>query len=232
MTNENQSLHKVAGCLGWALLTLLAFYTTQSLVAAIAQQWLNDTKSSPDVFNVWVTSLSVLVSGLVGIVLTTLIATKHERSLKFRLTLSKSNILLLLIFSLSAIALSVSFVVISQFAGWQGGDAMADFITIGASSVLAWIAVVIIAPLFEELLFRGYMFKALKGTSVGTLGAIFIPNTLWMFIHMGQYAAFGLLFIFAAGLLFSWARWKTDSLVTPIIMHMAFNATTLLVHLF
>jgi membrane protease YdiL (CAAX protease family) len=84
---------------------------------------------------------------------------------------------------------------------------------------------IFIAPLFEEVIFRGFLFKAF--TDVG--GArIAVPATAGLFtlLHIpqlwGSWA--GIALIFAVGYILSLVRNKAGSLVPCVIIHTAYNA--------
>jgi len=87
---------------------------------------------------------------------------------------------------------------------------------------LFWFTLVIAAPIFEELLFRGFLFEGLRYSRIGNLGAIIITSALWASIHL-QYELFEVVSIFLIGLLFGYAKIKTGSLYTSIIMHALMN---------
>lgn len=88
--------------------------------------------------------------------------------------------------------------------------------------VLLWLGVIVVAPVFEEVLFRGFMFTGLARSRMGVSGAIFVTSLLWALIHM-QYdpLVVGMLFLF--GIALGAARQVTGSLYVPIAMHMAWN---------
>lgn len=87
---------------------------------------------------------------------------------------------------------------------------------------LLWIAVGISAPLFEEILFRGFFFEGLRNSTFSTLGAILLTSACWAIIHM-QYGWFEIISIFFIGILLAIAKLKTKSLYVPIAMHMLMN---------
>ncbi len=89
---------------------------------------------------------------------------------------------------------------------------------------LLWLAIIIAAPFFEELLFRGYLLEGIKKTPLGVLGAIIIPAASWAIIHI-QYATLEIFTIFLIGVVFGIAKIKTGSLYVPIAMHMLMNLT-------
>jgi len=92
---------------------------------------------------------------------------------------------------------------------------------------LLWIAFIIVGPVFEELFFRGFLFRGLANSKLGAVGAILVTSLLWAAIHI-QYDAYGIFSIFIVGLLLGWARVRTNSIYPCIAMHclMNFIATT------
>ena len=88
---------------------------------------------------------------------------------------------------------------------------------------MAFLALTVGAPLSEELLFRGYLLNRLRQTQLGFWGAALIANIGWTALHVG-YSWLSLADVFIAGLLFSWALWRTRSIWIPILFHAAYNA--------
>ena len=87
------------------------------------------------------------------------------------------------------------------------------------SKIVLYISVVIFAPIFEELVFRGLMFDGLK-EKFGTGFAIFIPALLFALAHLGQYGFWiCFLMVMPMGLLFGYARLQSKTLTLPIILH-------------
>lgn len=80
------------------------------------------------------------------------------------------------------------------------------------------------APLSEELLFRGYLLHRLQHTPLGFWGGALVSNTGWTLLHF-DYSWLSLADVFLAGLLFSWALWRTKSIWVPIAFHALYNAT-------
>lgn len=76
--------------------------------------------------------------------------------------------------------------------------------------------------LFEEILFRGFMFRGLQATRLGNIGAIVVTSLTWSVIHL-QYSMGLVAVLFALGLLFGVARVMTGSVVVAMVMHGIFN---------
>lgn len=83
---------------------------------------------------------------------------------------------------------------------------------------LLWLVLVLIAPLSEEIFFRGFLFKGIQNSRIGAAGAVIITSLAWSAIHT-QYDAYGIASIFVGGLLLGFARLKSNSIYPPIVMH-------------
>lgn len=94
-------------------------------------------------------------------------------------------------------------------------------------SALAFLAV-LVAPLLEELLFRGFLLPGWAASRLGPTGAIGLSSALWALGHM-QYDAFGMAHVFCLGVLLGWLRLRSGSIFTPMILHTLQNAGTLAV---
>jgi membrane protease YdiL (CAAX protease family) len=90
----------------------------------------------------------------------------------------------------------------------------------------SWLIVlirVLLAPVAEELLFRGFLFPALLRTPLGFLGASLLTSLCWTVLHVDR-PILALLQLFAAGLFSCWLLVRTGSLRVPIICHVLYNA--------
>jgi len=107
-----------------------------------------------------------------------------------------------------------------------GRPVVSEFMAAAYSSAgslwLLWLALVVAAPLFEEMFFRGFLFKGFASSAVGVPGAIAITSFLWAAIHM-QYDLYGMATIFVLGILYGLARASSGSLVVPLILHAVTN---------
>jgi len=89
--------------------------------------------------------------------------------------------------------------------------------------ILGLISVVIIAPIAEEFLFRGFLFSQLKRTKLGGWGAVSLSSFLWTIIHF-QYETLILFVLFIFGIFLGYIRMAYGSLSLPIILHAMNNA--------
>jgi hypothetical protein len=85
-------------------------------------------------------------------------------------------------------------------------------------------AVVLGAPLAEEVIFRGFLLPGLAAGAGrrGRLGAVVVSAALWALIH-SQYDLFDMGAVFALGLVFGASRMHTGSLWVPILLHAGVN---------
>ena len=108
---------------------------------------------------------------------------------------------------------------------------MPDFMTKAYASIgspwILWLAVIVAAPLFEELFFRGFMIKGLAESRVRWQGAVVISSGLWCLIHL-QYDLYGLVFVFVLALILGVARVKTGSTLLTFLLHSLVNLAAMI----
>ncbi len=92
---------------------------------------------------------------------------------------------------------------------------------------LLYLAVGVMAPVFEEIFMRGFIFQGVRHSELGPWGAVILSALLWAMIHT-QYDWYDILSIFTFGLLLGTARFKTHSTYVAIAMHMLNNVLALL----
>jgi membrane protease YdiL (CAAX protease family) len=81
-------------------------------------------------------------------------------------------------------------------------------------------AFVLVAPVTEELLFRGLFLPALRGRH-GTMAAVVVTSVLFGLFHLDVQAAF---YATAMGLLLGTVRVRAGSVLPAIALHAGFNA--------
>jgi len=84
-----------------------------------------------------------------------------------------------------------------------------------------WISltIVLLAPIIEEGIFRGYLFKAWRSSWLGASGTIAITSLLFSVVHYSQYNWLVLCELGTFAILLGIAREKTGSLLVPIVLH-------------
>lgn len=89
--------------------------------------------------------------------------------------------------------------------------------------VVRSLVIVTLAPIAEELMFRGLLFSVLSSTRVGAIGAVALTALLFALMHF-QYAGVLMLFVLIDAIYFGVARLATGSVLIPIICHMIGNS--------
>jgi membrane protease YdiL (CAAX protease family) len=92
--------------------------------------------------------------------------------------------------------------------------------------VLLAIALIVAAPLMEELLFRGFLFPGYAKSRIGPWGAIVLTAAGWAVMHV-QYETFYIVQIFVLGCVFGWLRWSSGSTLLTIVLHAVVNTAAL-----
>ncbi len=97
----------------------------------------------------------------------------------------------------------------------------------GADSALLWLAFVVLAPIAEEIVFRGFLLAGLVA-SYRTGIAVAVTALAFAALHLGQYGALDLAFLAVFGAALALARLRTGSIFVPITMHATMNLVALL----
>ncbi len=88
---------------------------------------------------------------------------------------------------------------------------------------LLWLNSIFIAPAGEEMIFRGFLYRGWSQTPLGPFGAIVLTAALFGLAHL-QYDVFGMISIAISGLIMGWLRWRSGSIVPPMVAHAVNNA--------
>jgi membrane protease YdiL (CAAX protease family)/tetratricopeptide (TPR) repeat protein len=95
---------------------------------------------------------------------------------------------------------------------------------LNANPLLAFVTIGIIAPIVEEILFRGLLYGALtKWLRAGWV--VVVSSFAFALIHL---EIVGFVPIFCLGSILGWARWKSGSLGLPILIHVLNNCLAVL----
>ncbi|NBP68730.1 MAG: CPBP family intramembrane metalloprotease, partial [Cytophagia bacterium] len=100
-------------------------------------------------------------------------------------------------------------------------------------TLLRILGIVILAPIAEELMFRGFLLSRLLNKKINPHLAIAIQAILFVLLHSFAYrndlsAKISIVQSFIDASLYGYARYHTKSILTPITMHMTGNSIALL----
>ena len=125
----------------------------------------------------------------------------------------------------------VLFIVIGNTISWLLGKNIVTafqndiYRTASASGTLPllWFVVVVVTPINEETLFRGFLFRGWHRSPRDAWFVIAITALLWAVIHV-QYDLYVIVQVFVCGLILGWFRWATGSTLLTMLMHALVNA--------
>jgi membrane protease YdiL (CAAX protease family) len=89
--------------------------------------------------------------------------------------------------------------------------------------VTLWIGMVIAAPIAEELLFRGLLYRGLADTRFGAFGAILVTSLAFGLVHAPGFGWPRVVGTACVGLLLGWLRAHTGNTFVAIVAHAAMN---------
>lgn len=119
----------------------------------------------------------------------------------------------------SMLLLAVIIALVPGFDAEQTQELGFSALTSPLEYILAFTALVILAPIAEEVLFRGYLFSALRGL-VSFIPATLLVSGLFALVH-GQWNV--AIDTFVLSLVLCWLRERTGTIWAPIILHMVKN---------
>ena len=107
----------------------------------------------------------------------------------------------------------------------RGGDSLSDSISSGEldSTFSVWwgfVVAVVLAPIGEEWLFRGFLYGGLR-RQFGSLFSAILSSGCFAVLH--GYSWMGLLAVFLYGLVFCWLYQRSGSLLPGILVHAIYN---------
>ncbi len=228
---------------GWGLLILAVFFFVQTVVMIIALVIMGFNGIDPNLLNQpdelvktildlvnaklgLLQSIATIVSGILGTGLAlVIIRGRKESNIKEHLGLKRINIKTALVSIIIVVLFNIA-------AGWiqtvLGGKAveeqiMYDVYRTTVWPALFWVAVIVFAPLFEETLFRGFIFESFLNSQLGAIGAVVISAAAWAALHSFQYKIFSVLTILVLGLIMGVVRWRSKTIWSTFIMHAVMN---------
>ncbi|WP_255150186.1 CPBP family intramembrane glutamic endopeptidase [Halorarius halobius] len=103
--------------------------------------------------------------------------------------------------------------------------------SLGSPTTVAMVVVgaVVLAPLTEEILYRGLVLGVLLSRGVGVVAAVALMTGLFAIIHLPNFGVAGTLFISVWGLLPALVRLRFDNLSGAVLMHALNNTFAYLV---
>ena len=232
-------------CLGTLLLIIgmvVFFFISQLIGIYIAGKLVLPTAKSATVGDIFffgsndgtVVSISIMIGCVLLVAISALVIRVRGGNLKqylalrpFSLAVGMGMIGLLLIFMIGSQALTYMLD--------KSPLAFVDPLYQSVSSVwLLIFAMVIVAPIYEELIFRGILWSAIAEQFIsppdteyrGAIIASLVTSLIFAVIHL-QYGIYEISTIVVLALLFCYARIKSGSLILPILLHIINNGAAM-----
>jgi membrane protease YdiL (CAAX protease family) len=83
-------------------------------------------------------------------------------------------------------------------------------------------AVVVVGPVGEEVMFRGFLFRGWVTPDRRGVIAVLLITLIWSGMHI-QYDLFGIAQVFLSGVVLGWIRWRSGSTALTSLLHMLVN---------
>ena len=136
---------------------------------------------------------------------------------------------------LGPILLIVPTVIVSSLmseAGWQYREEVNEAVFAPQNWSLAYVFIAgLMAPIVEEVTFRGIAFGAIIARGLSPIAAVTVSSLAFAFSHM-QYSPAAMIVVFVTGLGLALLRLLSGTMIVPIVAHMAANASVLLINWF
>jgi membrane protease YdiL (CAAX protease family) len=223
------------GTLIWGTVILIAFGASQTITVLAVAVWRGAApwklSGSELVELLYSTGTSGLVTSIVILVTAGLGGSLVVGVIKLKKGSVLREYLCLKPVSLATIRnwlglLAALYVIMGFLAFALGHSGSAEFISAIYATAnpvwMFWLAMVVGAPLLEEVIFRGFLLKGFAASFMGPSGAVVVTSGLWAALHL-QYDAYDMATIFCFGLLFGAARLVTGSLLVPLALHATQN---------
>ena len=97
------------------------------------------------------------------------------------------------------------------------------------SFIFLFLAVVVMAPIGEEIVFRGFLQKFLEEHWKDITRAVLITSLIFAMIHFNPYWTIQ---IYLLGVILGFLSWKTKSIIPSIVLHSLNNGISLILTIF
>jgi hypothetical protein len=213
--------------LGLSGITLAVFFTIQRLILSIAAviERAAQPNVEPDTIaenlatnGFWLTIVTLVAAPICIALIIGFIKLRPASSIKDYLNLKPPNIRQLFEWCLITILFVATVDLLKSLADQPIVPVFVSNIYATALSLpLFCFAFIVVAPVFEEILFRGFLFQGIRYSFLGEMGAVVISSALWILLNL-QYSWLDILRIFVLGLLLGFSQLKTQSLYVSIAM--------------
>jgi uncharacterized protein len=203
-----------------ALVSLIVYgvYTLTSWLALSFMLAMDDGASSPTQFQAYGVGYIVASPLTIAVLWIAMRMARREFAEYLALNWPSSGELL------RALAITAILLLVESLA--VGADEVSSNPYVGAGQASGFLIFLIggciAAPVMEEFVFRGFMFRGWSQSFLGPVGSIVLTSLLWGMMHT-QYDWFGRFCIFVTGLVLGHFRWRSNSTWLTVMVHSAIN---------
>ena len=166
------------------------------------------------------TLLPIVLSYMISVPIAWLILRKggHQEQTpeKHKIPTGKLIVWFMAAFAASRIVLMITSLIIAAATGEAGADPVSNLQM--NSPWMMFIMMVVVAPVVEELVFRGFMYKALA--PYGAKWYIIVSSLLFGLFHANLVQ---IPFAFTMGLFFGYVMYRTGNVLIPMLLHFIVN---------
>ena len=102
-------------------------------------------------------------------------------------------------------------------------QSLIDMFSAPAALPIIAVLVVVIAPIAEEIAFRGFLWRGLIHSRLGLHGTVAVTTVIFALLHAFQYGWFELLLVGGLGAILGYSRHLSRSLLVPMLIHFLNN---------
>ncbi len=154
---------------------------------------------------------------------------QYRRGVDFKTYIGFNKVSLKVIFETIMIILALKVVMVlpvsSQLTHLKVDDFMLIFVQSDGPKLFFWFTIVVAAPVFEEILFRGFFLESLIHSKLSVHWSIGLSSLIWTLLHT-QYGLQINFFLFFIGLFFGYYKIRYNSIWPPIAGHVSMNLTS------
>lgn len=181
-----------------------------------------DNERELSIFDLPIGGNGLLWGSLIGIFIIIIYAIANKGPWLQVLALRKFGIKAAIHWILAFIAFGIISIILErQFETFHSDDMERMVRSSMDSPIMLFVAVGLLAPVFEELLFRGWLFGKLN-ESYGGILAVLVTSVLFTLIHM-QYGWMIRITIMVLSLILGMIRLRTGSVLASMVVHIANN---------
>jgi uncharacterized protein len=142
----------------------------------------------------------------------------------------RRHIVLAIAATLALMGIDVALDYVFKFGAQDHAKMVLEYVAAkGASALpLMWLLIVVFAPIVEEIVFRGFLFRGWAASWLRVPGTVVLTSLIFGALHF-QYSIAGVVYCILLGFLFAWLRLRSGTIVAPILAHMLNNSITMAV---